>query len=93
VEASSLLTGRAIVLWQAFGAFAGFTLIFVSYIWVAAQGNVVQHTPANLGRTYRDDQRLPACEIGNKLANVPPPGCEPPSRRPHRSVPVLTADC
>jgi len=55
---------------MAFGAFAGFTLIFVSYIWVAAQGNVVQHTPANLGRTYRDDQRLPACEIGNKLANV-----------------------
>ena len=36
---------------MAFGAFAAFTLIFVSYIFVAAQGNVVQVTPPELG-TY-----------------------------------------
>ena len=55
---------------MAFGAFAAFTFIFSSYIFVAGQGDVVQATPADLGETYLTIQNRPRCQIGAELANV-----------------------
>ena len=45
---------------MAFASFTAFTLVFVSYIFVAAQGDVVQATPFDLGKTYKDVQKRPA---------------------------------
>jgi len=51
-------------------AFTAFTFIFVSYIYVAAQGDVVQATPPTLGYTYVKVQGRPACEMETALADV-----------------------
>ena len=67
-DTTNTIAGTFMVM--AFAAFTGLTLIFVSYIFVAAQGDVVQATPADLGQTYKNVQRRPVCEIGGALADV-----------------------
>ena len=70
LEQHTTRTIAGVFMVMGFASFTAFTLVFVSYIFKAAQGDVVQATPFDLGRTYRDVQRRPTCEIGGALADI-----------------------
>jgi len=53
-----------------FTAFTALGLILVSYIFNAAQGDVVQATPLTLGKTYVEIQQRAICQIESELNDV-----------------------
>ena len=53
-----------------FTAFTALGLILVSYIFNAAQGDVVQATPPTLGNAYLEVQQRSRCQIESALQDV-----------------------